>query len=312
MGIFKSYDIRGVFGREWTEDTAYSIGRFLPGLLGARAIGVGRDVRTSSPAIFARLTRGIMESGCDVVDVGLCDTPAVYFSTAHYGLEGSVMITASHNPPEYNGLKVSRQWAIPVGYDTGLADLERSVAAGSLPAVAPTPGSMRAIDIRPDYVAHVARFRSDLSRLSAVIDCSSGMAGIFLRDVLSGTRLRSTFLFEEPDGTFPHHAPNPLVEENLAALKERVRRDGADCGICFDGDADRVMFVDETGRFISPDLIIALLGTYYFTLHPSRLSERGVAMGEAGAPSRVVTYDVRSSRSVVEFLKSVGAVPTIC
>ncbi len=312
MGIFKSYDIRGVFGREWTGDTAYAIGRCLPGLLEARSIGVGRDVRTSSPEVFAALTRGILEAGSDVVDVGLCDTPAVYFATARYALEGSVMITASHNPPEYNGLKVSRRWAVPVGYDTGLAELERTVAAGTLPPPAPTPGKMRALDIRADYVAHLARFRSDLSRLSAVIDCSNGMAGIFLRDVLEGTKLRYALMFDEPDGTFPNHAPNPLVEENLAALKERVRRDGSHCGICFDGDADRVMFVDENGRFISPDLIIALLGTYYFTLHPERLTDRGVPMGEAAAPSRVVTYDVRSSRSVVESLQSVGAVPTIC
>jgi phosphomannomutase len=312
MGIFKSYDIRGVFDREWTGDTAYAIGRCLPGLLGARSIGVGRDVRSSSAEIFARLTRGIAEAGCDVVDVGLCDTPAVYFSTVRYALDGSVMITASHNPPAYNGLKVSRRWAVPVGYDTGLEDLERSIATGTPPAAASLPGSIRAIDIRADYVAHLARFRSDLSRLAAVIDCSNGMAGVFLRDVLSGTRLRYSLLFDEPDGTFPHHAPNPLVEENLAALKDRVRRDRADCGICFDGDADRVMFVDENGRFISPDLIIALLGTYYFTLHPERLLDPGAAMGEAAAPSRVVTYDIRSSRSVVESLSKVGAVPTIC
>jgi phosphomannomutase len=312
MGIFKSYDIRGVFGIDWTGDTAYAIGRCLPGLTGARNIAVGRDVRASSPEIFARLTRGLMEAGCDVVDLGLCDTPAVYFSTAHYGLDGSVMITASHNPPEYNGLKVSRRWAVPVGYDTGLAELERSVAAGAWPPAGTASGTMRALDIRADYISHLARFHSDLSRLSAVIDCSNGMAGIFLRDALEGTRLRYSLLFEEPDGTFPNHAPNPLVEENLAAVKARVLRDEADCGICFDGDADRVMFIDETGRFISPDLIIALLGTYYFTLHPERLIDRGVPMGEAAAPSRVVTYDIRSSRSVVEFLELLGAVPTIC
>ncbi len=312
MGIFKSYDIRGVFGSEWTGDTAYAVGRCLPGLLAARSIGVGRDVRTSSPEIFQMLTAGIIEAGCDVVDIGLCDTPAVYFSTAHYAFDGSVMITASHNPPEYNGLKVSRRWAVPVGFDTGLAELERAVATRPLPAAAAAKGVVRSIDIRADYVAHLARFRSDLSRLSAVIDCSNGMVGVFLRDVLAGTGLRYSLLFDEPDGTFPNHAPNPLVEENLAALKARVRGDKADCGICFDGDADRVMFVDETGRFISPDLIIALLGRSYFTLHPERLLAPGVPMGEAAAPSRVMTYDIRSSRSVVEALQALGAVPTIC
>ncbi|MGA2639391.1 MAG: phosphomannomutase/phosphoglucomutase [Spirochaetia bacterium] len=302
MGIFKSYDIRGIYDQEWNAATARGIGRHLPGLLEARRIAVGRDVRLSSEEIFRELTGGIMEAGCDVADIGLCDTPAVYFATAHFDMDGSVMITASHNPPEYNGLKVSRRSAVPVGYDTGLAVLEREVASGVAPARSPRPGALRVLDIRPDYLAHLAKFKSDLASLSAVIDCSNGMAGLFIRDVLDGTGLRYTLMFDEPDGRFPNHPPNPLVEENLAALKSRVRNDGADLGICFDGDADRVMFVDETGAFISPDLLIGFLGTYYFTLHPER--RRG--------SSRTMTYDVRSSRGVVEFLRSLGAEPTIC
>jgi phosphomannomutase len=302
MGIFKSYDIRGIFDREWNGETARAIGRHLPGLLEARRIAVGRDVRLSSEEVFRELTRGITEAGCDVADIGLCDTPAVYFSTAHFDMDGSVMITASHNPPEYNGLKVSRRSAVPVGYDTGLAELERRVASGVAPTRPSKPGTVSRLDIRPDYLAHLSRFRSDLSRLKAVIDCSNGMAGLYLRDVLEGTGLRYTLIFDEPDGRFPNHAPNPLVEENLAALKARVLREKADLGICFDGDADRAMFVDETGAFISPDLLIGFLGSYYFTLHPER---------RAGA-SRTMTYDVRSSRGVVEFLKSLGAEPTIC
>jgi phosphomannomutase len=305
MGIFKSYDIRGVFGREWDLATAHAIGRHLPTLLSAREIAVGRDVRLSSEGIFAELCRGITESGCDVMDIGLCDTPALYFSTAFYGIDGSVMITASHNPAEYNGLKVSRREAVPVGYETGLAELERMVARG-LPSPAPKPGAVRFRDIRADYVAHLARFRPDRTRgaksLRVVIDCSNGMAGIYLLDAWQGMGSTPTLMFEQPDGRFPNHAPNPLVEENLGALKARVREEGADLGICFDGDADRVMFVDETGRFISPDLIIGLLGIYYFKSHPEKL--------EGG--SRTVTYDVRSSRSVVEFLQGLGAAPRIC
>ena len=302
MGIFKSYDIRGVFNTEWNGATARAIGRHLPGLLGARRIAVGRDVRLSSDEVFAELVMGITESGADVADIGLCDTPAVYFTTAHFDMDGSVMITASHNPPEYNGLKVSRQAAVPVGYDTGLAELERRVSSGVLPPPANSRGTVSRLDVRPAYLAHLATFKSDLSGLKAVIDCSNGMAGLFLRDVLAGTGLRYALMFDEPDGRFPNHAPNPLVEENLAALKARVRQEGADLGICFDGDADRVMFVDENGAFISPDLLIGFLGTYYFTLHPER---------RAGS-SRVVTYDVRSSRGVVEYLERLGATPTIC
>jgi phosphomannomutase len=304
MGIFKSYDIRGIFGSEWDVATAHAIGRHLPTLLSAREIAVGRDVRLSSEAIFAELCRGITESGCDVLDIGLCDTPALYFATAFYGVDGSVMITASHNPPEYNGLKVSRREAVPVGYDTGLADLERMVAGG-LRAASRRPGKVRFRDIRSDYIAHLARFRARLSQsnrnLRAVIDCSNGMAGIYLHDAWQAMG-PLTLMFELPDGRFPNHAPNPLVEENLSALKARVREEKADLGICFDGDADRVMFVDETGRFISPDLIIGLLGTYYFKSHPERLQ----------GGSRTVTYDVRSSRSVVEFLQGLGAEPRIC
>jgi phosphomannomutase len=302
VGIFKSYDIRGIYGREWNKETAYAIGRHLPGLLDARQIAVGRDARLSTEEIFASLSRGLTDAGCDVKDIGLCDTPAVYFATAYYGLGGSVMITASHNPAEYNGLKVSRSEAVPVGYDSGLELLEQRVREDPAPRVAGRQGSVSSLDIRADYVAHLARFRSDLSGLRVVIDCSNGMAGCYLRDALQDTGGAFTLMYEEPDGSFPHHAPNPLVEENLADLKRRVVRERAGLGICFDGDADRVMFVDETGRFVSPDLIIGLLGTYYFTRHPERLAHG----------SRVVTYDVRSSRSVVEFLRSLGADPRIC
>jgi phosphomannomutase len=302
MSVFKSYDIRGIYGTEWTADTAHAIGRHLPSLLAAREIAVGRDARLSTEEIFRALARGITEAGCTVIDMGQCDTPAVYFATARYGYDGSVMITASHNPPEYNGLKVSRRDAVPVGFDTGLDELERRVAAGILPPAAPQAGLVHRRDIRADYVAHLARFRSDLSRLKVVVDCSNGMAGIFLRDVLEGTGLSPVMLFEEPDGRFPNHAPNPLVESNLAALKARVKTESAALGICFDGDADRVMFVDEAGRFVSPDLVIGLLGAYYFRRHPDRIT----------GGSSVVTYDVRSSRSVVEYLRGLGAEPTMC
>ena len=302
MGIFKSYDIRGVFGTEWDGGVAHRIGAHLPALLDARTVIVGRDARLSSEEVHRELLRGLTESGCDVWDIGLCDTPAVYFSTAHFEAEGSVMITASHNPPEYNGLKVSRRLAVPVGYDTGLAELEKRVSSGVIPPRAARSGAVTALDMRPDYISHLAKFRSDLSSLKTVIDCSNGMAGLFLPEVLRGTGLRYSLMFEQPDGRFPNHAPNPLVESNLAALKERVLQEKADLGICFDGDADRVMFVDENGAFISPDLLIGFLGTHYFSLHPER---------RAGS-SPVVTYDVRSSRGVVEYLEKLGARPTIC
>lgn len=302
MGVFKSYDIRGIYGREWDASVAYRIGVRLPALLEARRIGVGRDVRLSSEEIFGALCRGITDAGCDVEDIGLCDTPAVYFATAFYGLDGSVMITASHNPPQYNGMKVSRKEAVPVGFDTGLAELEKSLLTAD-PAPAGTGhGEVRPLDIRRDYLVHLGRFRSDLAGLRVAIDCSNGMAGVFLRDLLAPTGGDFRYMFIDPDGRFPNHAPNPLEEKNLEALKAEVVRAGAALGICFDGDADRVMFVDENGKFVSPDLVIGLLGDYYFREHPERL---------AGG-SRVATYDVRSSRAVVEHLRELGADPRIC
>jgi phosphomannomutase len=302
MGIFKSYDIRGVYGKEWDRETARGIGRLLPRLLEANRIVVGRDARLSSPEIFASLSDGIMEAGCTVSDIGLCDTPAVYFATARYGFDAGVMITASHNPPEYNGLKISGRQAVPVGYDTGLERLEKMMAERLPLPKAAAPGKMETLDIRPDYLRHLAGFAVGIKALSAVVDCSNGTAGVYLGDLLAGLPGRYVTIFEEPDGRFPNHPPNPLVEANLAALKRSVKKEKADLGICFDGDADRVMFVDEKGSFISPDLVIGIIGKYYFNLYPERLS---------GA-SRTVTYDVRSSRAVVEYLQALGAEPRIC
>ncbi len=302
MSIFKSYDIRGVYGSEWDRQTVYAIGRALPGLLEAREIVVGRDARLSSAEIFDALSSGLRDAGAGVIDIGLCDTPAVYFATASYGFDGGVMITASHNPPQYNGLKVSARQAIPVGYDTGLEKLEKLVASGSIESRTVLRGGLTNLDIRAGYIAHLARFSGGISDVSAVIDCSNGTAGVYLHDVLSRLPAHFVTIFDEPDGRFPNHSPNPLVEANLAALKARVVSEKASLGICFDGDADRVMFVDERGAFISPDLIICLIGDYYFRLHRGRL---------AGA-SPVVSYDVRSSRSVVEHLAALGAEPRIC
>jgi phosphomannomutase len=316
MGIFKSYDIRGIFGTEWDAGTARRIGLALPGLISAREIVVGRDARLSSPEIFEALSSGIRDAGAGVADIGVCDTPAVYFATARYGFDGGVMITASHNPPEYNGLKISRRDAVPVGYETGLSALEAAVGTGSgsgaagadAPAgraagAAPSSrGGSRRLDIRADYLEHLSRFLGGDERQSAVIDCSNGTVGVYLRDILSRQKGRFELIFEEPDGRFPNHPPNPLVEANLAALKAQVLTRRAGLGVCFDGDADRVMFVDESGAFVSPDLVIALIGGYYFRHNPGRL---------AGG-SRTVTYDVRTSRAVVEALREMGAEPAIC
>jgi phosphomannomutase len=300
VGIFKSYDIRGVWGREWDAGLAYRIGLKLPALLGATDILVGRDARQSSPEVFAALSRGILEAGCDVTDIGLATTPSVYFATAFYRYGGSVMITASHNPAEYNGLKISRAQAVPVGYGSGLEELERLSAAAAAPPGAARRGSLKTLDIRGDYLRHLSAYKEGIRGVKAVVDCSDGMASLYIHELARGLEPEPVTMYDTPDGRFPHHPPNPLVEANLADLKERTLREKADLGICFDGDADRVMFVDEAGRFISPDLIIGLLGLAFF--RHRREDHRG----------EVVSYDVRSSRGVVEYLAELGAEPVMC
>ena len=298
MGVFKSYDIRGIYNQEWDGDLAYRIGFFLPSLLETDRILVGRDARASSVEVFEALSRGIRDAGCGVTDIGLCSTPSVYFATAHYGFGGGVMITASHNPPQYNGLKISRAQAIPVGYDTGLNRLEQMV--GGTISRAATEGKLETLDIRGAYLEHLAPYIGAVGAVKAVIDCSDGMASVFIHDVIRDLQAEVVSMYDQPDGTFPHHPPNPLIEANLADVKRRTLAENADLGICFDGDGDRVMFIDEAGRFVSPDLIIALLGLYFF--RQSAEDHRGEA----------VTYDVRTSRSVVEYVQALGGKPVIC
>jgi len=288
MSFFKAYDMRGAFGTDFDLETVFRIGRWLPQVLGARRMLVGRDARLSSEAIRDALCRGLTASGCDVDDMGLATTPMVYFFTAQGGYDASVQITASHNPASHNGMKVSRAGAIPVGYDTGLSDVEARVVSGTLPPVAATAGTVRAVSYREAFVRWLRSYRADLSGLRLAVDCSDGMAGLVIRDVLGEGPV---YLNEVPDGHFPHHAPNPLEVENCAQLMERVKALGLDAGVIFDGDADRVMFVDETGAFIQPDYLIPVIAHTFL-------------MREPGA---TVIYDIRTSRGVIEALHADGA-----
>ncbi len=288
MGAFHAYDIRGIYNLDFNKEDVYKIGFFLPSLLNADAVLVGRDVRESSPEIFDYLCQGITDSGADVHDAGLTTTPMIYWGTARYKFKASVMITASHNPAEYNGMKVSAANAVPVGYDTGLKTLEELIHS-HIPEPKGKKGKVVKIDMKSEYLNFLSAYSSDFSNLRISIDCSNGMASLLVKDVL-GTSPH--YIFDEPDGRFPNHEPNPLVESNLNDLKQLVAETGSDLGIIFDGDADRVMFVDETGKFIPPDLIIALMGHYF-------LEEKG----EKGW----VIQDIRSSRSIAEYLEPMGA-----
>jgi len=288
MGAFHAYDIRGIYNKDFDKNDAYKIGYHLVGLLKTDKVLVGRDVRTSSPEIFDFLCRGITDAGADVYDIGLSTTPMVYYSTAKYGFRASVQITASHNSKEYNGMKVSRENALPVGYDTGLKEIEHKIKTNT-----PTPKSTkkgRVVDynVRDEYITFLKKYVGDYSNLNIGIDCSNGMAALLIKELLGDTPI---YLYDELDGTFPNHEANPLIPENVIDLQNLVNQNGCDLGIIFDGDADRVMFVDENARFISPDLMIALLGHYF-------LEEKKL--------KGLVLQDIRTSKAVGEYLKPLG------
>ncbi|MCX4335601.1 MAG: phosphomannomutase/phosphoglucomutase [Bacteroidales bacterium] len=288
MGAFHAYDIRGVYNVDFDKEIAYKVGYFLPELLSADKVLVGRDCRTSSDEIHEYLVKGITDAGADVHDIGLSTTPMVYFGTARYGFGASVQITASHNPAEYNGMKVSRENALPVGLDNGLGQIQEWILSGRACPVAEVRGKVHQMDIRKDYLEFLLGYKGDYSGLKIAMDLSNGMASLYAHDIFGDV---PDYIFGELDGRFPNHEPNPLVQKNVESLENLVRETGADVGVIYDGDADRVMFVDENGRFISPDLMIAVLGHYF-------LEERG----EKG----IVLQDIRSSKAVGEYLAPLG------
>jgi len=289
MNAFKAYDIRGVYNRDFNAEDVYRIGFNLPVLLKTGKVLVGRDVRESTGEIFEALCRGINDAGADVYDMGLSTTPMVYFGTAQFGFDASVQITASHNPKEYNGLKVSKTGALPVGYYSGLSELERMMSENE-PAPKQKKGTVRPIDVKTEYLRFLSAYvPENLDTLNISVDCSNGMASLFVHELLG---VEPHYLFDTLDGTFPNHAPNPLEEENVADLKAAVMKNHSDLGIIFDGDADRVMFVDERGQFIPPDFIIGVLGRYFLE------KEKGN-----------VLQDIRTSRSVSEYIQKLGGTP---
>ncbi|MFZ4464559.1 MAG: phosphomannomutase/phosphoglucomutase, partial [Bacteroidales bacterium] len=288
MKAFKAYDIRGVWGKDFGEEDVYRMGFFLPVVMQTQTILVGRDCRLSSDALFMALCKGITDSGASVADAGITTTPTVYWATAAFGFDASVMITASHNPKEHNGLKVSGPNALPVGYDTGLNKLEALVEHGEI-IVSSDKGTVNQIDVKTDYLAFLQKYVSDFRNLNLAIDCSNGMASLFVKELFGHNVI---YVNDFADGNFPGHEPNPLDPENQEQIKELVLYHRCDAGIIFDGDADRVMFIDEKGRFVSPDLIIALLGDYFF--------------GEMGQKGKVL-QDIRSSRAIASYLSKYGA-----
>ena len=288
MGAFHAYDIRGIYNVDFDRETAYKVAYFIPELLGTDKVAVGRDCRVSSDEIHDAVLKGITDAGADVYDLGLTTTPAVYFATANCGFKASIQITASHNGPQYNGLKVSTENARAVGYDAGLKTIRQWIDEGRPTPVAAKRGSVHPLDVTEDYLAFLLRYKGDYSNIRIAMDLSNGMANLYAKRIFGDA---PEYLFDELDGRFPNHDPNPLIPKNIEALQALVRKSGADVGVIYDGDADRVMFVDENARFISPDLMIAVLGRYFL-----------VERGEKG----LVLQDIRSSKAVGEYLAPMG------
>ncbi len=268
-GCFKAYDVRGRVPGELNPESVYRIGCAYAAWLRPKRVAVGRDIRHSSKELTEALIRGLNDSGVAVVDIGLCGTECVYFATFSLGLNGGIMVTASHNPPDYNGLKFVREQSRPISGDTGLQDIRLLAEAGKFSKAA-TRGSVEAFDIAPSWRAHLLGYidRSKLKPLSIVANSGNGGAGMAIDLVESGLPYRFTKVYHEPDGDFPHGVPNPMIEENREVTSAAVRKQRADFGIAFDGDFDRCFFFDEQGRFIESYYIVGLLATNFLAKHP--------------------------------------------
>jgi phosphomannomutase len=283
-GIFKAYDIRGLHPSEIDEDVARQVGRGFVAYLNAKRIGVSRDMRVSSPALAAAFIEGALAQGADVVDYGMLPTDVLYFAVVNDGLDGGAQITASHNPKQYNGIKMVRREALPLSGDAGIGDIRDMIATGSLPAPAPRPGTLTTRNLVPAYVDKVMSFIDPtiIKPFTTVLDAGSGMAGLVAPLLFDRLPCRTTRLCFEIDGTFPNHEANPLIEENRQDITAEVMRQKADIGIAWDGDADRCFFIDGSGEFISGDFITALLAEAFLLKH---------------GPATVI-YDLRASHAV--------------
>ncbi len=295
---FGAYDIRGIYPKTINEEIAYRIGRFFPRLYGAKKVVVGNDIRLSGPSLKAALVKGLIESGCDVVDLGMCGTEMIYFATAHLQLDGGIMITASHNPKEYNGMKFVRQEARPISGDTGLRELEALVADGELPAMAENVGKVENFDIAEAYVKHILSYvdLSKLKPLKVVVNAGNGAAGPILDVMEKYLPFEFVKVYNQPDGNFPNGVPNPLLSDNRAATAEAVCESRADAGVAWDGDFDRCFMFDEQGNFIEGYYMVGFLAKAFLQKNH-------------GAK---IIYDPRLTWNTEELVRENGGVPIMC
>jgi phosphomannomutase len=290
--IFKAYDVRGVYPGELNEDAARLIGRAFVAYLGATRIGVGRDMRVSSPSMAAAFIDGAREQGASIVDYGMIGTDMLYYGVARDGLDGGAMVTASHNPGKYNGLKMVRRAAFPLSGEAGLGEIRDMITGNALPAPAAARGAIESRTLLPEYVEHVLSFidPAAIKPFNVVLDAGSGIGGLVAPPLFDRLPCKTTRLCFDVDGTFPHHEANPLIEENRRDIVERVVAEKADIGIAWDGDADRCFFIDGEGEFIAGDFVTALLAEAFLLKHP-------------GAK---IVYDVRASYAVKDIVGHYG------
>jgi phosphomannomutase len=294
--VFKAYDVRGVYPTELDEDGAYRIARAYAAHFEPRAAAIGHDMRLSAPAMYEATVNGVADAGSDVVELGLVGTEMLYHAVAELGLDGGICVTASHNPKEYTGMKIVRRGALPVGGDSGLAEIR--TLAETEPAAAGRRGSVRREDVWPSFVDKVLSFVDveAIQPLRVVVDAANGMAGVMLPPVLERLpQLDVVRCYFEPDGSFPNHEPNPLLPENREFVVGKVVEEGADLGVAYDGDADRCFFVDDSGEFVPGDFVTALLAEAVL----------------AKAPGEKVIYDVRASWAVPETIERAGGTPLV-
>jgi len=290
--VFKAYDVRGLYPTQINEPLAEQIARAFVAHLNAKRIAVSRDMRLSSPGLAAAFIKGARAQGADVIDIGLLGTDQLYFAVAQNDLDGGAQITASHNPGQYNGLKLVGRQAQPLSGDAGISDIRDMLLSDTVPPPADEHGCYTQEHILDNYLDHILSFidSSKIKPFSLVLDAGSGTGGIVGAALFDRLPCRTTRLCFDVDGSFPHHEANPLIEENRQGLVDRVRLDSADAGIAWDGDADRCFFVDGGGRFVSGDFITALLAEAFLRK----------------TPGAAIVYDVRASHAVKDTVAAYG------
>ncbi len=270
ISSFKAYDIRGKVPGELNTELAYKIGRTFAKYLDAKSVVIGRDVRKSSPELSEALSKGLNNAGCDVIDLGLCGTEMIYFGTPFLNADGGIMITASHNPPEYNGLKFVKNGSVPMGYDSGLNEIEKMILNNDLGEISVQKGKVIQKDIMQDFITKVTKFfdAKKIQPYKVVVNAGNGCVGPALDALEKYLPIKMIKVFPEPDSNFPNGVPNPLLPENRQPTIDAIKKHGADLGVAWDGDYDRCFFFDEKGNFIEGYYIVGLLAKSILKTNP--------------------------------------------